>query len=502
MPSKPKFDPRKMMEKAVEAMKQSINEPREDGKASPLVGAVLVKPDGAVDSAFRGELRHGDHAEFTLLERKHRGDRLDGSVVFATLEPCAPGARKHPKLSCAERIVNARVSEVWIGIEDPDPTVDREGIRFLESNGIKVYLFDRDLQDEIREANEAFIVQALDRAAVAKEKKTIQPVLQSRWDDVQPDAGVADFSGAALSRYRLRTKIRESVGSDAFLARLQRQGLVRRHGRKLRPTGFGVVLFGKRPREIIHHAGLNLTIEYPDGTHEVADFDGPAILIPDAIEKWLKPKLPNVIDRSQMTHGQIAALPFELIRESVNNALIHRNYDLTGATCHLVVSANTVLVRSPGEPLAPVTTEQLQAFTAPMYNRNPKLQFAFGGSKLVEGRGLGMRTLGEAATKHGLPVPKYDFDGLYLNLTIYLHARAALDSLGDEVLSKLTKSEKEGWEWLASKGMTSSGEYARGMKLAYRTAMNHLKKFLDLGLLERTGSARATEYKVRKPGVR
>ena len=347
------------------------------------------------------------------------------------------------------------------------------------------------------EANEAFITQALERAAVAKEK-TIQPVPQSQWDDVQPDAEVTDFSGAALSRYRVRTKIKESVGSDAFLERLQRQGLVRRHGRKLRPTGFGLILFGKRPREIIHHAGLNLTIEYPDGTHEVEDFDGPAILIPDAIEKWLKPKLPNVIDRSQMTHGQIAALPFELIRESVNNALIHRNYDLTGATCHLVVSADTVLVRSPGEPLAPVTTAQLQEFSAPMYNRNPKLQFAFGGSKLVEGRGLGMRTLGEAATKHGLPVPKYEFDGLYLNLTIYRHARSALSSLGDEVLNKLTQSEKEGWEWLTSKGMTKSGEYAQGMKLPYRTAMNHLKKFLDLGLLERTGSARATEYKVRK----
>lgn len=498
MPGKPKFDPRKMMEKAVEAMKQSINEPREDGKASPLVGVVLVKGDGTVDSAFRGELRHGDHAEFTLLERKHRDDKLDGSVLFATLEPCAPGARKHPKLSCAERIVNARISEVWVGIGDPDPTVDREGIRYLENKGIKVHLFDRDLQDEIRDANEDFIAQALQRAAAAKEKKMIQPVLQSQWDEVQGDAEVTDFSSAALTRYRVRTKIKEKVGTDAFLERLQRQGLVRRHGRKLRPTGFGLMLFGKNPREIIHHTGLNLTIEYPDGTHEVKDFDGPAILIPDAIEKWLKPKLPNVIDRNHMAHAKIPALPVELIRESVNNALVHRDYDLKGATCHLVVSADTVRVRSPGEPLAPVTTEQLQEFKAPMYNRNPKLQFAFGGSKLVEGRGLGMRTLAEAATKHGLPVPRYEFDGLYLNLTIYRHAQAVLGSLGEGVLNKLTKAEKAGWEWLASKGRTKSGEYVEGMKLPYRTAMNHLKKFQDLGLLERIGSARATEYKIRK----
>ncbi len=486
-----------MMVKAVEAMKQSINEPRDDGKASPLVGAVLVKPDGSVDTAFRGELRHGDHAEFTLIERKHRDDRLDGSVVFATLEPCAPGARKHPKLSCAERIVNARISDVWIGIEDPDPTVDREGIRFLEANKIKVHLFDRDLQDEIREANAGFIAQALERAAAAKDKKAVQPVLQSRWDEVQPDAEVADFSNAALTRYRVRTKIKEAVGTDAFLERLQRQGLLRRHGSKLRPTGFGLMLFGKNPREIIHHAGLNLTIEYPDGTHEIENFDGPAVLIPDAIERWLKPKLPNVIDRSQMTRGQKGSVPFDLLREAVINALVHRDYDLTGATCHLIVSADVVKVRSPGGPLPPVTTEQLQAFTAPMYNRNPKLQFAFGGSKLVEGRGFGMRTFGNAAEKHGIPVPRYEFDGLYLNLTIYRHSQAAVGELDAAVLSKLSKSERAGWEWFSSRGRTKSSDYAAAMGLEERTARRHLNHFLILDLVKRTGASTSTEYEIK-----
>lgn len=75
MPTKPKLDVRRMMEKAIDMMKNSIDEPRADKKASPLVGAVLVKPDGTVDAAFRGELRHGDHAEYTLLERKHPAQR-------------------------------------------------------------------------------------------------------------------------------------------------------------------------------------------------------------------------------------------------------------------------------------------------------------------------------------------------------------------------------------------------------------------------------------------
>ena len=37
-----RFNPRAMMEKAIEVMLQSREEPRTDGKASPRVGAVLV----------------------------------------------------------------------------------------------------------------------------------------------------------------------------------------------------------------------------------------------------------------------------------------------------------------------------------------------------------------------------------------------------------------------------------------------------------------------------
>ena len=105
MARKVKVNPRAMMLKAIEVMNHSVGESRGDGKVSPKVGAVLWKPDGTVETACRGELRDGDHAEFTLLERKQRSERLDGSILFATLEPCAPGARQNPKLACAQRIV-------------------------------------------------------------------------------------------------------------------------------------------------------------------------------------------------------------------------------------------------------------------------------------------------------------------------------------------------------------------------------------------------------------
>jgi len=122
-----------------------------------MVGAALRKGDGTVETSCRCELRYGDHAEYTLLERKNRDQKLDDAFLFTTLEPCAPGSRRHPKLSCAERIVLARIKEVWVGIEDPDPTVDRKGIKYLQDKGVTVRMFDRDLQEEIQEANKDFI---------------------------------------------------------------------------------------------------------------------------------------------------------------------------------------------------------------------------------------------------------------------------------------------------------------------------------------------------------
>jgi predicted HTH transcriptional regulator len=108
-----------------------------------------------------------------------------------------------------------------------------------------------------------------------------------------------------------------------------------------------------------------------------------------------------------------------------------------------------------------------------------------------------MKTLGEAATKYGLPVPKYAFDGIYLNLTIYRHREAAVQALGAAILERLSKSERSGWEWLATKGHANSSEYAMALGLDDRTARRHLNQFLRLGLVRKTGASTSTRYRIK-----
>jgi len=272
------------MERAVKVMSQSVAERRDDGKVSPKVGAVLLDIGedmpyhGRIMEAYRGELREGDHAEFTLLERKNRERNLADCILFATLEPCAPGTRNPPKMSCSERIVSARIKEIWIGIEDPDPTVAQKGIKYLKDNDVIVHMFDRDLQEVICEENKEFLDQALERAAEAEEKpcKIVLSSLESAAENMR----IEDLSRKALQDYRSLAKIKEKLNSEDFNRRLSRQGLLKPVDALFVPTGFGTILFGEEPRTAIPQSGLMATIHYPDGTEEVQDFDGPQVLVP------------------------------------------------------------------------------------------------------------------------------------------------------------------------------------------------------------------------------
>ena len=492
MAAKTKLDPREMMEKAIEVMRSSVAETRTDGKPNPLVGAVLVRPNGSIETSARGELREGNHAEFTLLERKCVGEKLDGSILFATLEPCLN--RNHPKRGCARHIVSARIKEVWVGIEDDNPTVAGKGIEHLKLHGVTVRMFDRDLQEIILAENKAFFAWARQQT----EKAEPEAIKLSKYEDPIAAVALGDLSENALEHYRSQAKIELAVGSTEFARLLRQQGLLTGEGNAVTPTGFGFLLFGKEPRNAVPQAGVLARAELADGKSSRAEFGQAMVLIPGQLEEWLKRVFPSTLDRSRMERREQVDLPFEMIREAVINGLIHRNYDIAGQKCQLVVNADTITIKSPGGPISPITIEQLRSFTAPMKSRNPVLHYVFARMGMAEEQGYGLTSLKEHAEKLGLPLPSYSMDGDSLVLTIYRSKAAATSSLGKDVLESLSKAERAGWEWLATRETTSSSAYASAMEVPNRTALNHLKRFTGLKLLEKTGSGPATHYRVSR----
>jgi len=480
------FDARHFMQMAIEEMKKSVAESRNDGKASPKVGAVLVSPEGEVlGTAHRGELREGDHAEYTLLDRKFRDKNVTGNYLFATLEPCAPGSRKHPKLGCAERIVNARIAKIWIGVEDDDPTVDRKGIKYLMDAGIEVQMFDQDLQEPIYAENKEFFEQAKQRAAEVKEKKE---VVLTPLEKPVAAANLGELSDNALSFYAQKAGLNMPVNSPEFHEHLLQKQLIERDADgNLKPTGLGILLFGKNPRDRYPQAVLKVQARYGNAEPEIQDFADALVLLPDQVENWLKKVLSSKISREGFTRETVYDYPMEILAEAINNAIVHRDYDIEGAKIYVNIDDEKIVVKSPGLPVKPIKFEDFQQFKAPSLSRNPKIMAVFNAMDYVEERGLGMDRMKSLPESYKLPRPSVTWEDPYLTITFPRSKEFIQTIVQGDVLSELNDEERTGLLYIRDRRTVSKPDYAHKFYYNEKKAQRHLSKFVELGLVTATG---------------
>jgi diaminohydroxyphosphoribosylaminopyrimidine deaminase/5-amino-6-(5-phosphoribosylamino)uracil reductase len=77
-----------------------------------------------------------DHAEIAAARHAHaRGHSVARATLYSTLEPCSFHGRTP---ACARSIAERGIARVVIGMRDPHPRVDGEGIRILRDAGLDV----------------------------------------------------------------------------------------------------------------------------------------------------------------------------------------------------------------------------------------------------------------------------------------------------------------------------------------------------------------------------
>lgn len=133
------------MQRAIELSRQGIGRVN----PNPLVGAVIVKNNRIIAEGYH-EYYGGNHAEVNAF--LYAQESVEGAEMYVTLEPCSHFGKTPP---CVDRIIENKLSRVYIGIKDPNPLVAGRGIQKLKDNNILTEV--GILEEQIKKENEIFL---------------------------------------------------------------------------------------------------------------------------------------------------------------------------------------------------------------------------------------------------------------------------------------------------------------------------------------------------------
>ena len=119
---------------------------------NPMVGAVIVAPDGTIIGEGWHRKCGEAHAEVNALASVADVRLLKDCTIYVTLEPCSHYGKTPP---CASLLIERGIQHVVVGCLDPFEKVSGRGVAMLRDAGIEVEV--GVLEQECRELNKRFM---------------------------------------------------------------------------------------------------------------------------------------------------------------------------------------------------------------------------------------------------------------------------------------------------------------------------------------------------------
>ncbi len=210
-----------------------------DPRLIPKVGAV-IDVGGKVFIGQRGENDHAEKNALAAVVEAGLQRLLPEATVYTTLEPCTKHVRRQPRESCTERLIDAKVRRVVIGILDPNQGVCGKGVLELQAHNVEVSLFPHELAERIRALNADFV-----RA---------QQSLGITFTSPKPEEEIHAYKTGG--RWTIRGTFINPPGNDVFVL-MQREGMWWPQRGRLRQLGDSdqweaTVNFGATGRHALH----------------------------------------------------------------------------------------------------------------------------------------------------------------------------------------------------------------------------------------------------------
>lgn len=254
------------------------------------------------------------------------------------------------------------------------------------------------------------------------------------------------------------------------------------------------LFFGKEPERKFAHAVVRcLRFKGFDKVHIIDDktFGGPLYQQYLNTLSWIESKLEvEYIIEGTGPRKEIWEIPLDVFKESVMNAICHRDLYEEGATVMVEVYDDRVEISNPGG-LLPIVAEN---FGEKSMSRNPLIFGLFTRMQLVEKVGSGIPRMRRLMKEAGLPEPEFDNKGFF-TVTFMKRTkslRTTDDKLNDRLNDRINSREKQVLLILSKTPGLRTNELSAMIEVCVPTLSRTLKNLISLGLIEYRG-AKKTE---------
>ena len=310
------------------------------------------------------------------------------------------------------------------------------------------------------------------------------------------DATMDDLDPAEFDRYRDQC----SLSGDP-LSTASDEDIVMALGLRTRATEVSlgaILLFGRE--SALHRWVPNAEVLFQDSRQAAAPFNERLVLPLIKAAQQLTEMVDARNRVSEVTVGMtritIPLIPAPTRRESVANALVHRDYSVLGPIV-VQIDDERFSVTSPGGLPLGITTDNILQQSRP---RSPILADAFKRAGLVERRGGGVNDMFESQLRAGRDVPDYGqttTESVTVSIslgTADLDLARFLVSWENERQTALSLNELRIIHQVKDHGSATGQDLADDLNLPADTVRSAGTRLVESGLLETRGSGRARRY--------
>lgn len=214
----------------------------------------------------------------------------------------------------------------------------------------------------------------------------------------------------------------------------------------------------------------------------------------------------GMIQGNGLQRKDVLEVPEEVLREGIVNALMHRDYAITGSDVKIAIFDSKIEITSPGGLPKSLAVEEIYSGRSEIRNRvisNLLLKSGY-----VEQWGSGIPRMIEMCKDAGLRAPEIEERGLFIVLRLFRKQRMYTTKPGHtrNKLKPETKTKSEAiadhlsqiYDLLVEDNQLTVKEIADKVYLAEASAQRRLKALQEKGLIERVGSKKTGHWVIKK----